>query len=70
MTASFKTTILTVSEPDLLAYSRGLQASYGDTALSYAHQRAIDLTCCGDVEGADVWRKLAGLLETGSPKAS
>lgn len=58
-----KTTIVTVSEADLLAYSSGLQKSYGKSAHGYARRRAADLKDCGDIEGEAVWQNLAGILE-------
>lgn len=58
-----KTAIHTISAPDLLAYSHGLRATYGDHALSYARQRAADLARCGDHDGEAVWHSLVGLLE-------
>lgn len=57
------TTIHTIHAPDLLAYSHGLRATYGDHALSYARQRAADLAQCGDHDGEAVWQSLVVLLE-------
>lgn len=59
---SVKTAILTVSEHDLLAYSRGLMKSYGTAAHGYASRRAAALKHCGDHDGAAIWHDVAGLI--------
>lgn len=58
-----KTTIHTICQHDLLAYSHGLRATYGSAALGYARKRAAELAHCGDHDGEAVWHSLAGLLE-------
>lgn len=61
---------LGVSEPDLTAYAKGLQASYGEAASAYARRRARDFHACGDHGGEAVWSHLAVMLDGAAPQQS
>lgn len=67
-----KTTIMTlgVSEHDLTAYAKGLQASYGTMASTYARRRAVDFKTCGDHGGEAVWNHLALMLDAPAGQSS
>lgn len=58
---------LGVSEHDLTAYVKGLQASYGEAASGYARRRAKDFSSCGDRDGEAVWNHLANMLDVQPP---
>ena len=52
-----------VNEADLDAFARGLHRSYRGFAPRYARLRAEQLAAAGDAEGAEVWVKVAEIID-------
>ncbi|RDD60251.1 hypothetical protein [Ferruginivarius sediminum] len=54
-----------VDERDIRAYARGFHARFHEFAVPYARKYAQKLQNCGDTEGAEVWLRVAGMIENG-----
>jgi hypothetical protein len=49
-------------DADMCAYARGFHARFGDRATAYARDYAEQLRATGDVDGHDVWQRVAELI--------